>query len=297
MENNIDIVHTHSSRAGFLGRKSAHAAKIPIIVHSAHGFSFHEYQNPIIHRFYVLLERIVAKRSSALIAGGNDVKEYGLKKNIGSEDMYSVMYAGVDLDTFRKAKTGRSRYLKAFGLESAIFTVGMVGNLKKQKNPMEFVEIAKLVLDTERDIQFIFAGDGPLRKKVDKKLHKYGIEDKVKLVGWVDNPQDFMHCIDVFLLTSLWEGLPCTLSQAIAAGKPCLATRIGGNKEILQKANTGYLYEPGQVEEATKIIHSIKNNDQKKVTIEKSKEAYLKSFDFEHILEQHEQLYDKLLSK
>jgi len=297
VENNIDLVHTHSSKAGFMGRMAAHAVRVPIIVHTAHGFSFHEYQNPITHRLYVLLERFVAKRSSALVAGGNDVLEYGLHKKIGSEEMYSVIYAGVDLESFHKATPNRDEYLKTFWLKGSVFTVGMVGNLKKQKNPLEFVEIAKQVLNTDRDVQFIFAGDGPLQKKVDKKLHKYGLEEKVKFVGWIDNPQNFINCIDVFLLTSLWEGLPCTLSQAIASGKTCVATYIGGNKEILNEVNTGFLYEPGEIEKAADIIQTIKNTNLKEPTVEKNKETYLKKFDFQTILNQHERLYDRLLLK
>jgi len=297
VKHEIELVHTHSSKAGFLGRMAARAAGVPIIVHSAHGFSFHEYQNPIAHRLYVLLERYVAKNSTALIAGGYDVKEYGLQNKVGSENMYSVIYAGVDLESFRKATANRDAYLKTYGLKGDVFTVGMVGNLKKQKNPLEFLEIAKQVLDTEQDMQFIFAGDGPLRKKIDAKLQKYSIGDKVKFVGWVDNAQAFISCIDVFLLTSLWEGLPCTLSQAIAAGKLCVATNIGGNREILNEINSGFLYEPGRVEKAVEIILTLKNNNLKKLTVDNSKESYLSRFDFQHILKQHEHLYDKLLKQ
>ena len=297
LQHEIELVHTHSSKAGFLGRMAARAAGIPIIVHSAHGFSFHEYQNPITHRIYLLLEKYVAKRSTALIAGGYDVKEYGLQNKVGSEDMYSVIYAGVDLESFRNATPDRDSYLKNYGLKGDIFTVGMVGNLKKQKNPLEFLEIAKQVLATERNMQFIFAGDGPLRKKVDSRLQKYGAADKVKFVGWIDNAQAFINCIDVFLLTSLWEGLPCTLSQAIAAGKPCIATNIGGNREILNEINSGFLYEPGRVEKAAEIILTLKNNDLQESTVDNGKESYLSRFDFRHILKQHEHLYDRLLKR
>ena len=296
LQNKIDLVHTHSSKAGIIGRMSAHACRIPVIVHSAHGFSFHESQNPIIHRLYVMLERYGARRTNELIAGGYDVMEYGLDKKVGEKDRYSVIYAGVDLDSFRNAQPDRNEYLSRFNLKGSIFTVGMVGNLKKQKNPLEFVEIANRVLDSDQDIQFIFAGDGPLRSEVNKRLLRYGIEDQVKFIGWVDDPQNFINSIDVFILTSLWEGLPCTLSQAIVSNKPCIATNIGGNREILKDFDSGFIYEPGQIERATEIIHLLKSQ-QLKTTRDENQEALLQKFDFQYIMKQHEQLYDKLLMK
>jgi len=295
-DNDIELVHTHSSKAGIIGRMAAQACRIPVIVHSAHGFSFHESQNPIIHRLYVMLERYGARRTNALIAGGYDVMEYGLGKKVGGREIYSVIYAGVDLDSFRNAQPDRNEYLNRFNLKGSTFTVGMVGNLKKQKNPLEFVEIAYRVLESDQDIQFIFAGDGPLRSKVNKRLLRYGIEDKVKFIGWVDDPQNFINSIDVFILTSLWEGLPCTLSQAIVSNKPCIATNIGGNREILKDFDSGFIYEPGQIERATELIHLLKRR-QLKTTHDKNQEALLRKFDFQYILKQHEQLYDKLLMK
>jgi glycosyltransferase involved in cell wall biosynthesis len=211
--------------------------------------------------------------------------------------MYSVIYAGVDLESFRKAQPDKNAYLTKYDLKGSIFTIGMIGNLKKQKNPVEFVEIAKRLLESDQNVQFIFAGDGPLRNEVSKRLHWYGIEDKVKFIGWVDDPQNFMNSLDIFILTSLWEGLPCTLSQAIVSEKPCIATNIGGNKEILKDLKTGFLYEPGEIERAAEIIHSIKNNNPKKPVADKNKDKYLKKFDFRYILKQHEQLYDRLLFK
>ena len=294
INNEIDLVHTHSSKAGFLGRIAAHAAKVPVIIHTAHGFSFHEFQNPVVHRIYVALERFSAKRSHALIACGENVMEYGLLNKIGNREKYFVIHAGVDLDLYRNARFDKNAYLQKHGLNSANFTVGMVGNLKKQKNPIEFVKIAKRVLDTDPDVQFMFAGDGPLRKKVEQILYNYNIEHKVKFLGWIKDPEFFMNVVDVFLLTSLWEGLPCTLPQAIASKKPCVATNIDGNKEILKNLDAGFLYAPGDTERAANIILNIKNINPRKIIFNINKEHILDKFDFRYILKQHEELYDRL---
>jgi glycosyltransferase involved in cell wall biosynthesis len=295
-EKKIDLVHTHSSKAGFLGRLAASAARVPIIVHTAHGFPFHEYQNPVAHRIFIMLEKVAAKRTDTLIAVGYDVMEYGISKNVGNHDLYKVIHAGVDLEKFKMPGTPREMYLTRNGLNSTTFTVGMIGNLKKQKNPFEFVEIANRVLEQDQAVQFIFGGDGPLREVVQERLAVYGIESKVKFLGWIDTPEDFLHSIDLFLLTSLWEGLPCTLPQAFIAGKPCIATDIMGNREVLARARAGYLYRPGDVDSAARIILNMKNGEEKKhIPLDQGLE--LEEFDFEHVLAEHEWLYQMLLNR
>jgi glycosyltransferase involved in cell wall biosynthesis len=297
VNNEIDLVHTHSSKAGFLGRMAAHAAKVPIVVHSAHGFSFHEFQNPVIHRIYVVLERYSAKRSQALIACGKNIMEYGLLNKIGNREKYFVIHAGVDLDLYRNARPDKNAYLQKHGLKSATFTVGMVGNLKKQKNPLEFVKIAKRVLDIDPDLQFMFAGDGPLRKMVEQILRDCNIEHKVKFLGWIEDPELFMNVIDVFLLTSLWEGLPCTLPQAIVSKKPCVATDIDGNREILEDFNSGFLYKPGEINDAVEAILKLKNRNTKLKPVDSRQSELLSKFDFRYVLKQHEILYDRLFAQ
>ncbi len=166
-----------------------------------------------------------------------------------------------------------------------------MGNLKKQKNPLEFVEIAKQVNDVDSLVQFVFAGDGPLREKVEKKIKAYGLEKRVVFPGWIDEPEKLVAALDVFLLTSLWEGLPCTLAQAAAAKKPCVATNIGGNKEILTDMSTGALYTPGDYKQAAEKIILFKNMERNEAKYDKKAENILKEFDVKYMLKQHEELY------
>jgi glycosyltransferase involved in cell wall biosynthesis len=143
IKNKIDIVHTHSSKAGILGRMAAFTAGTKKVVHTIHGFPFHEYQNPFIHYVYVLIEKIFANITNKLVAVGRDVMEYGFSKGVGNRDKYVIIRPGIDVDLFKNAKVDRRKYLKKYGLNPCLFTVGMVGNLKKQKNPHGFVKIAK----------------------------------------------------------------------------------------------------------------------------------------------------------
>ena len=295
-ENKIDIVHTHSSKAGFLGRLAASAAGVPYIIHTIHGFSFHEYQNPFIHTLYVWLEKFAAAKTNRLVAVGEDVKEYGLKKGVGSPSGYSVIRAGVNLSLFARAKPDRKALAKKIGLTQRDYVVGMLGNFKKQKNPFEFLEIAKETIKAGPEIKFVFGGGGSEKEKklFNKKIAELNLEKNVTAAGWVKEPEKFMKTIDVFLLTSLWEGLPCTLVQAAAAGTPCIATDITGNRELLKKLGTGSLYTPGNYREAAEKTLLFKNMKRPEEKYGPKTRGILREFDLKYMLKKHEELYDKI---
>ena len=200
IDNKIDIVHTHSSKAGIIGRLAAKLAGVKNIVHTVHGFSFHEYQNPVIHAMYVMLEKLAAGWTNTLVAVGNDVIKCGLKKGVGKKEQYKMIRAGIDIAQFRGKGKGGKNKLKNYGLNPKTFTVGMIGNLKKQKNPVAFVEIARQTISRDSNVQFVFAGDGPMRKQVEDRLRVYNIENQVKFVGWIDKPEEFLHSLNIIIV-------------------------------------------------------------------------------------------------
>jgi glycosyltransferase involved in cell wall biosynthesis len=168
----------------------------------------------------------------------------------------------------------------------------MIGNLKKQKNPMGFIEIARRSIAVNKDMQFIFAGDGPLREHAQEEIGKYKLKDKVKLLGWIKEPEKMLKCVDLFLLTSLWEGLPCTLVQAAAAGVPAVASDIAGNSEFIKLANSGELYPPKDYKAGAEAVLRAAE----KKTKQKIKTSVLKEFDVKYMVKEHEKLYLKELS-
>ncbi|MCE5300663.1 MAG: glycosyltransferase family 4 protein [Spirochaetia bacterium] len=296
-KNSIDIVHTHSSKAGLLGRLAAKSAGVRTIIHTVHGFPFHEYQNPLMHFMYVALERFCARFSTKLVAVGNDVAEYGLKNGVGVKEQYEVIRAGVDLKEFadKSLEFGvkgrkRAKFLGDAGLDPKKFTVGMIGNLKKQKNPMEFVKIAAQTLKADNGIQFIFAGGGTGLDEIRQGLKNRKLDASVKFIGWTGEPAAFMGSLDLFLLTSRWEGLPCTLAQAVAAGKPVVASDIPGNREMVKQAKAGLLYTPGNIGAAVDAIIAIRSGNVKI----KPLRAVLKDFDLPCMLKEYEKLYPGL---
>lgn len=287
-DNKIDIVHTHSSKAGILGRKAAWLAGVKKIVHTVHGFSFHEHQNFLMHAIYRFLEISMASITNDLIAVGEDVVDYGINMGVGRAGKYTVIRAGVELKKFKKTAALGKVFKKKYGIKTGQYVVGMIGNLKKQKNPLAFIEIAKRVIEKNPKVLFKFAGDGPLRQKAEELISRYELNNNVELLGWVEKPEEFMAACDLFILTSLWEGLPCTLAQAAAAGKICVASDVYGNREIIKGLGAGYLFKPSDYDSAAAYIIEEMS---KKSRYKPQSAEYLSQFDADLMVKQHEKLY------
>ncbi|HPI04143.1 MAG TPA: glycosyltransferase, partial [Candidatus Goldiibacteriota bacterium] len=151
-------------------------------------------------------------------------------------------------------------------------------------------KIAKIAAEKNPSIVFKFAGDGALRTKTEAMITRYGLNDKVQLLGWIDNPEEFMAACDMFLLTSLWEGLPCTLAQAAAAGKVCAASDIYGNREMIKGLGAGYLFKPEDFKAAASYIYE-ESKSGKKPVYGSQAAKYLSQFDADIMVKQHEKLY------
>jgi len=292
IQNQIEIVHTHTSKAGIVGRMAARLSGVKKILHTVHGFPFHLYQPPLAHHLYLWAERRAAKWTDRLVAVGRDIKSYGLKKGVGREGQYRIIRAGIEIERFKNQRLDKRAYLKQAGLDPQKFTVGMIGNLKKEKNPTAFIEVARRVLARDKNTQFIFAGGGPLKSVVEALLNQYGLRDRVKFLGWVEKPEWFLAAIDLFLFTSLKEGLPCALAEAAAAGKTIVATDIDGNREMLTLLGSGVLYPPFDHDAAAAEILSFKNHPALE-NYDRQASHRLREFEAEHMLRQYEEIYDE----
>ncbi len=239
-KNRIQIVHTHSSKAGILGRIAAKSAKIKIIIHTVHGWSFHDCQPGIVNYFYLLLERLCAAFTGRIIAVSNSDKEKGLKNLVGREKQYTIIRYGINGSEFRN-RPERNAARRTLGLNEADLVVGMVACFKPQKSPLDFIRIASGIKKGIPNAKFIMAGDGLLRKKARALIKKLDLEGKVILAGWRNDIPLILAALDIFVPTSLWEGLPIAVLEAMAAGVPVVATDTGGIREIVENGKTGYL--------------------------------------------------------
>jgi len=239
------IVHTHSSKAGILGRWAAYLAGVPIIVHTVHGWGHHERQRSLVRRFYILLERATQRITGRLIVVSPRNTEKGLADGIATPAKYVTIRSGIELDRFRRPSRPRDAVRIELGIPPKSAVVGTVTRLSSQKAPLDFVSAAAHVAAQWSGVHFVIVGDGPLRADVEAQVAALGLAGCVHLTGLRRDVPDLMHSFDIFALTSLWEGLPRVLPQAMAAGLPIVATAVDGNAEAVTDGGNGFLTPPG----------------------------------------------------
>lgn len=239
------IVHTHSSKAGILGRAAARIAGVPVVVHSVHGFGFHPGQSPGVRRFYIALERLAARWTSHVIAVAQADLDAGVALGLFPRERASLIRSGIEIERYSGEGVDRGEAVRALGLDPARPLVGMVACLKPQKNPVDFVRAAALVVRSVPDAQFLLAGDGIQRAAVEAEVRRSGLGGRFRMLGWRRDAAAIIPCLDVLVLTSLWEGLPRVFPQAMAAGRPIVAYRLQSATEAVTEGVTGHLVAPG----------------------------------------------------
>jgi len=256
------IVHTHSSKAGILGRIAARLAGVPFIIHSIHGFGFNPYQNFFARKLFITLEKWMAHFTHCLIAVTKENIEEGLRLGIGKKEQYTLIRSGVNISKIQEKarKTDSASLRKILGIPEGAKVILTVGPFKIQKNPVAFVQLAKRVLQNIPEAQFLMAGDGELRENVMQEIMANGLEKNVKLLGWRKDIPQLLAASDLFVLTSLWEGLPRAAVEALIVGKPVVAFAVDGLKELIQNGGNGYLIPPNDITTLSqKVIDILKD--------------------------------------
>ena len=293
--NKINIVHTHSSKAGILGRWAARLAGVKIIIHTVHGWSFNQYQNHLVRRLFIWLERLTALITDTLIVVSYHDWQKGLNNHIGNKHKYRLIRYGIDYREFSKKNKGLREEL---GIDNHSLLIGMVSCFKPQKSPQDFIRLAFLVNKVIPKLKFLLVGDGVLRKKIERLISKFNLEDKLILTGWRDDVPRILSAIDIFVLTSLWEGLPISVLEAMAASLPVVATNTGGITEIILEGKTGFLVSPGDVNHMAKKLTKLLEDEELRSKIgQEVKDSLGNDFLIENMVRNTESLYWGLINK
>jgi len=288
----IDVVHTHSSKAGILGRLAAHLAGVPLVVHTVHGWSFNDTQSRMRRRAYVGFERLAAGFTDRIVVVSSKNREKGLSLGIGRPDRYKVVHSGIDVDEFRQAETDRRSVRRSLGYDPDHVVVGTVACLKPQKAPLDFVRAAAEAYSRDDRLRFFIAGDGPLRPAVEAEIGRLGLGDVVQLLGWRRDVVDLLHAMDVFLLTSLFEGLPRSVLQAMAAGVPVVATDVDGTPEVVRNLQTGLLIPPGRPDVASRaLLDFVGNPELRRRCIDQARMLLTREFEIRQMVRRLDRLY------
>jgi len=288
------IVHTHSSKAGILGRTAARLAGVPVVIHSIHGYGFHDRQSRSVRGFYIFLERIVARWTTHFIAVSQANIDLGVELGLFPPDGATLIRSGIELESFRRAVPRREGVRSSLSVLPSEKLVGMVACFKPQKNPVDFVRLAAEVLEKAPGTRFVLAGDGVLRPSVEEEIERRGLAGKVQLLGWRRDIADIIASLDVLVLTSLWEGLPRVFPQAMAAGRPIVAYRVDGAPEAVADGVNGYLVEPGDYRAAAERVVGILGDDASAAALGAEGASRVEEFDADLMVRRQEDLYRRL---
>jgi glycosyltransferase involved in cell wall biosynthesis len=250
----FDLLHTHSSKAGIVGRLAAWIARRPQrVVHHIHGWSFNDTQPPLKRRAYVLLEKLAARPGFVLLACSHETEDQGRRAGIGRDADRRVVYYGIDRsENLRRRNRAAIRSRLGIGRREVLFL--QLGNLKPQKDPVTLARAAVLAGRRLPRARFWIAGDGPLREETLAVAGEGGLGDRFRVLGWRRDVPDLLAAADVMVLTSLFEGMPLAILRAMAAGLPVVATAVDGSSEAIDHGHTGLLVAPGNT---TGIAHAL----------------------------------------
>lgn len=292
------VVHTHSSKAGILGRWAAWMAGVPVIVHTIHGYGITPAQPRWLQRLLVMIERFTGWITTQWIAVSQADIRKGRSWALFSDNV-ALVRPGIDPQPFQRAvdRGERERIRREFGAQAATQLVGTVACLKPQKAPEDFIAVAQRVITALPAVRFVLIGDGELRARVESLISRYGIQDRVYLAGWRRDVPAVMHALDTFLLTSHWEGLPRVLLEARVVGVPVVATNVGGAEEVVVDQAVGELCQAGDIEGlAAAVIRRLSIRRQSSDGCLTKSPRLPREFYIDETVRRYEQIYAQLLA-
>jgi glycosyltransferase involved in cell wall biosynthesis len=289
----VDVVHTHSSKAGIVGRLAASRARVPTVLHTVHGWPFHAHQARVASELWQWLERAAAKRTHRLVVVAEADREKGLAAGIGRRADYVVVRSGVELEMYGAGAARRDDVRDLLGLPRGGRVLGAVNRLSEQKDPLTLIAAAAQVLREDPEAWLLVVGDGPLRTDVEAAVARAGISDRVVLTGLRYDVADLLRAMDVFLTTSLWEGLPRTILQAMASGVPVVATAVDGVVAVVHDGVTGLLVAPRDPAEAARAVRACFADEAGAAARAARAVELLPAFSAARMVRQLEELYER----
>jgi glycosyltransferase involved in cell wall biosynthesis len=285
--NNFDIVHTHSTEAGIIGRFAAAAAGIPHIFHTVHGIPFADDRNAVLNRFIYGCERSAAKYTDRIAVNADIIADDYIDRGIGFSEQYTTIYIGVEREKFRKARP-------ASDLPGNRPRIVMIGRLAEGKGFNVMLDAAESMCDGNFSVCLV--GDGPLYDSLESEIEDRGLSDNVFLTGFRDDIPRVLAASDIFALPSFREGTPRVILEAMASGLPVVATDIAGIPEQVKDGESGYLIPTGTPSALTDRLNELLSNpDLRKQMGEKGYER-AERFSVETMLKELDSLYREALS-
>jgi glycosyltransferase involved in cell wall biosynthesis len=238
----FDIVHTHSAKAGGIGRTAAASVGITRTVHTFHGFPFHAFQSAQRRVAYTAMERWLGRRTARFLAVGGEVAAEAVRRRIAPPDLIRVIPVAIRPDVPLRTAASRAEARRRLGLPADARVVGTAGRLDHQKAPHHLVRAAGIL---PQDVITVWFGDGPLRERSESLARRMGLEGRFRFLGFRPDVTSLLPALDVFAMSSLYEGLPCAVLEAMTCGIPVVASAVNSVPEVVLPGTTGLLVPPG----------------------------------------------------
>lgn len=296
---NYTLVHTHTSKAGFIGRAAAWYAKIPVVIHTVHGFAFHEESSPLALKVYSTLEKIAAHWCHCLVTVSHFHRDWALRLGIGKAEKIVAIPNGIAEEDV-ESKRPREKVRNELGIGISEKMILTMGRLAPQKGIEYLLDAVNDIKDKDEGSSFVtcIVGEGPLKRSLEAKADNLGILNKhVRFLGFRGDIGNLLSSSDVVVLPSLWEGLSIALLEAMAAGKAIITTNIGSNVEVLHGRGAGILVPSKDSESLKKAIELLFKEDSKRASCgRKAKEVFLSSYIIDKTKQKYLDLYKHYLN-
>jgi glycosyltransferase involved in cell wall biosynthesis len=292
------IVHTHTAKAGFLGRLAARLAGVPVVVHTFHGHVLHGYYGPVKNQLLRRAEQSLAWLTDRLVTVSERVKNELVGYGIAKADKISVVPLGFDLEPFVNSHAQKNEFRREIGFGDQHKLIGIVGRLFPIKNHALFLESAARIAAQEPAARFVVVGDGVLRPTLEKQARELGITNRVLFTGWRQDVPRICADVDVLVVCSDNEGTPVSAIEAMGARCPVVATRVGGLPDLIEDHKTGCLVPPRDGTALANAVLDLLHSPQSARKLGKNAQAFVRQrFTMQRLLSDIDDLYTQLLAE
>ena len=296
-EGKFDLVHTQTAKAGFIGRLAAMLENAPIIIHTAHAWPFHALLPNWKKKYFLYLEKIAEKWCDAIIVDSREVKRYGLSFKVAPENKIHQIYMGIDLERYRPcADEQKKKWREQLNIPTEKIIVGAISRLVNDKGIETIIDCANL-LKENKNIEFYILGEGEQRERFEKIIADKGLNDKVHLLGYINDIFPYLQSFDIFFLPTLREGFGVVFAEAQACGIHIISSKIAPLDEVIAENCSGFLYPPGSIQQFVQAILKLEDADLRKEIGEAGINHVKKHFDIQMINEQTFNLYQSLFNQ
>jgi len=295
--NPYHIVHTHNSKAGFLGRLAATMAGIPVIVHTVHGFAFHDAEPSWRQTLFRTLERLASRWCDKMIFISQPLIDWGLKEHVTSEEKTVKIYSGIELDRFHPVtEKDKEALRKKWDIAKEDTVIGFVSKLWEGKGHLKLIEAFKRIKLEIQSAKLVIVGEGYLYDHLVRRVDSLGLKDSVIFTGFQQDVPKIIATFDVAVLPSFFEGMGRVLLEAMAMEKPVVASRVGGIPDLVEHGVNGFLVDPGDVDGLTEALLKTMNDKELATTMGKAgRKKISEKFTADHMVGSIEELYRDLL--